>query len=295
MLLINVPALILRPGQVVLTTTMALEAARFQGTIRRLEGVLLTGGSIGVCLLILLVFLLASRKSGIVAQALNTMATSVERSRDEAKGPAEIVVEERSRMAQELHDTIVQGLIAVIVQLQTAEGILGDHAPPDALRRIAIARHVAQDSLIEARRSVLNLLPTPLAEGGLNYALASLKSGLEADGIAYTMELEPGNHVPIAVEKELFRTAQEALANVRKHSGAHHVLVKLSREGERVVLIVADDGRGFDPTALNGPGPAGRFGLWSIRSRLASIGGSVAIESSPGAGTTITAEVPGRL
>lgn len=227
-----------------------------------------------------------------LAHALNSMAASLQRSRDEAVRSARLVAEERNRLAREIHDTLAQGLTAIVVQLQTAEDILGDEAPPEALDRLARARQVARESLAEARRSVWNLRPFALSDGGLAHALSSLKPGMEGEGITCRMDLQKGLELSEAVEDALFRICQEALTNVRKHSGATEVTVTLRQAGNQALLRIQDNGRGFDPGALAGPQPAGGFGLWAIRSRLAGVGGALTVESRQGEGTIVTATVP---
>jgi signal transduction histidine kinase len=311
-------------GEVVSEAALTGQATGVEQAIQRREALFLGGGAIGGCVLIPLLILLAVRRSknlsrpvsqlvegsrrlaqdlsyrvstdlptelAVLAHALNNMAASLERSRDEAVRGARLVAEERNRLAREIHDTIAQGLTAVVVQLQTAEDILGDGAPPDAMARLARARQVARESLAEARRSVWNLRPGATAGGGLVHALTALKPGMEADGIDCVLELHPV-HLDEAAEDALFRVAQEALANVRKHSGAKQVTLSLDQAAGWVRLRIVDDGVGFDPAALTGPQPAAGFGLWAIRTRLAQVGGTVSIESRPGAGTAVTAEIP---
>jgi signal transduction histidine kinase len=312
-------------ARVVSETAIAGETGGVETAVRRREALFLVGGAAGLALLIPLMLFLASRASrnladpaarlaeasrrlardlsyrvtdpfpeelAALAHALNSMAASLEHSRDEAVRSARMVAEERNRLAREIHDTLAQGLTAIVVQLQTAEDILGEAAPPDALQRLARARQVARESLAEARRSVWNLRPFALSDGGLPHALSSLRPGMEAEGIACTMDLQTGLQLSEAVEDALFRICQEALANVRKHSGATQVSVTLRRVDRMAELQIRDNGRGFDPEALAGPQPAGGFGLWAIRSRLAGVGGTVTVDSRIGAGTTVRATVP---
>jgi signal transduction histidine kinase len=188
-------------------------------------------------------------------------------------------------MARELHDTLAQGLAGIITQLQAAErGHWRRHH--DA------AAQLARESLTEARRALDAMRPEPLAEARLPEALAdvvqrwsarnSVEAALTTTGEVRTMRPE--------VEVTLLRTAQEALANVSKHAHAGRVGLTLSYMEDLVSLDVRDDGVGFEPAAANGHG--GGFGLTSMRQRVHGVGGVLAIESEPGAGTAISASVP---
>jgi len=204
------------------------------------------------------------------------------------------VLEERQRMAAEIHDTIAQGLTGVITQLEAAR-----HAtdrPEEHDRHLLNAERLARESLSEARRSVEGALPAALEAATLPDALREVarewteRTTVPAD-VTVTGE-------PIALDPEievtLLRTAQEALANVAKHANAGRARITLSYMGDEVALDVHDDGVGFDVgrTAPAGPGAGSGFGLHGMRQRVARVAGSVAIESEPGHGTAISARVP---
>jgi signal transduction histidine kinase len=194
------------------------------------------------------------------------------------------VLDERARMAEEIHDTIAQGLTGIVTQLQAAEG------SAQWQRHVRTAAQLARDSLTEARRSVQALRPRPLATARLPEALAevardwSVVNGVPAD-VTVTGAAEP---LLPEIEVALLRTAQEALANVAKHAGASRVGLTLSYMEDLVTLDVRDDGTGFSPEALTGEG----FGLTVMRERVRRIAGRLAIESEPGAGTAVSACVP---
>ncbi|SDJ00379.1 sensor histidine kinase [Nonomuraea jiangxiensis] len=212
------------------------------------------------------------------------------------------VLEERQRMAREIHDTLAQGLTGIIAQLQAAEQM---HDVPAQWRRpFDAVKRLARESLSEARRSVDALRPEPLETSRLNDALADVAdrwSKLHGLAVQVTTTGTVRAMTP-EVEFALLRTAQEALANVAKHAHATRVGVTLSYLEHEVALDVRDDGRGFDPvsleagTAANGsPGPSSRgggFGLSIMRQRVEGLSGSLRIESAPGAGTGISACVP---
>jgi signal transduction histidine kinase len=192
------------------------------------------------------------------------------------------VLDERQRLAREIHDTLAQGLAGIITQLQAAEQT-GDRTHVDKAARLA------RESLTEARRSVRALRPEPLEDNRLVDAVAELAQGWSREsGVPVTVSSE-GQPRPVTPDREvaLFRVAQEALANVAKHARASRVGVTLSYLDDQVVLDVRDDGSG-----LAGDRDGG-FGLTVMRQRMDGVGGSLAVESEPGAGTAISASVPG--
>ncbi|NRQ39991.1 sensor histidine kinase [Nonomuraea sp. NN258] len=195
------------------------------------------------------------------------------------------VLDERHRMAGEIHDTIAQDLVAMIGQLEA----LPEPAEPDARRRRAQALRLARQCLAEARRSVRALRPEPLEDSGLPEAIGRMaRAWAGTAGVDLALEVT-GTPVPLAadVESTLFRVAQEALANVAKHAGATRTGLTLSYTGELVLLDIRDDGAGFAPQAANGG-----FGLDNMRQRVRAAGGTLEIESGPGQGTAVAVSVP---
>ncbi|MFF3443901.1 sensor histidine kinase [Streptosporangium sp. NPDC002721] len=212
------------------------------------------------------------------------------------------VLDERRRMAREIHDTLAQGLTGIITQLQAAEQM---HDVPEKWHRpFEAVKTLARESLAEARRSVDALRPEPLETGRLGDALTDVVNRWSTlHGLAVQVTTT-GTVRRMAPETEfaLLRTAQEALANVARHAGATRVGVTLSYLENEVALDVRDDGRGFDPAGLEAgtagtgaPRQASRdggFGLTIMRQRVEALSGSLRIESEPGAGTGISACVP---
>ncbi|GAA4532847.1 hypothetical protein GCM10023096_77370 [Nonomuraea ferruginea] len=207
------------------------------------------------------------------------------------------VLDERRRMAREIHDTLAQGLTGIIAQLQAAEQM---HEVPAPWRRpFDAVKNLARESLAEARRSVDALRPEPLRTARLSDALADVAGRWSRlHGLAVHVTTT-GTALPMTPEAEfaLLRTAQEALANVAKHAHATRVGVTLSYLDHEVALDVRDDGRGFDPAGLDtddgSPPPrCGGFGLTIMRQRVEGLSGTLRIESEPGAGTGISACVP---
>ena len=207
------------------------------------------------------------------------------------------VLRERQRMAHEIHDTLAQGFTSIVMNLEAAEGAM----PPNtdrARHHLDQARLTARESLAEARRLVWALRPDALENASLPEALERLaerwkgESGIAA-GVATTGTPCP---LPSEVEATLFRVAQEALSNARKHARtASRVALTLSYMGDNVALDVRDDGEGFDPDREAGKvrdQNSGGFGLKGMRERVERVGGTLSIESAPGEGTTLAVELP---
>jgi signal transduction histidine kinase len=204
------------------------------------------------------------------------------------------IMDERQRMAREIHDTLAQGLTGIITQLQAAAQ---GGRPADRDRRIEAAIRLARDSLSEARRSVHELRPEPLETARLGEALAEVAQRLSAlHGVpAHVTTTGVPRPMPADVEVTLLRTAQEALANVAKHANATRVGLTLSYMEDEVALDVRDDGIGFDPAGLPVSADGGGFGLTAMRQRVELLSGTLEIESESGVGTAISACVPAPL
>jgi signal transduction histidine kinase len=199
-------------------------------------------------------------------------------------------VEERNRLARDLHDSVVQKLFGVVLAAQSAATLL-DRSPAAAREQVERLGDLAQDAIGELRALVFQLRPAAIESDGLAAALGKhvevlrrvhhLRIDLDAGGQA---RLRPG------LDEEVFKIAQEALQNALRHAAAQRVEVRLREGPDAVGLEVADDGVGFDPDA-----PARRshsLGLTSMEERAQALGGRLAIASAPGRGTTITLEVP---
>ncbi|MFD4992654.1 ATP-binding protein [Cellulosimicrobium cellulans] len=219
------------------------------------------------------------------------------------------VAGERERLAREIHDTLAQGFSSAELLLRAAQTALDDGDVATARGYVEQTRDVARHNLAEARRVVRALAPADLASSNLVDALrrnAARSSGRAGGGGPDVVVRVSGDAVPLPtdVEAALLRVAQSALANVERHADASRVAVTLSFLAgaapgkEAVALDVVDDGRGFDPDGLPEPSPdgaggaAGGFGLVAMRARLAELGGTLSVESAPGAGTAVAAWVP---
>jgi PAS domain S-box-containing protein len=225
-----------------------------------------------------------------LAQGLAHQATlAVQLTRLAEQGQNSVLLQERNRMAQEIHDTLAQGLTGIIVQLEAAEDAMRER--PKVRQHIQKAEKLARNSLAEARRSVWALRPQALEHADLAAALRSLIEQL-ADHRANPalFHLEGAVHpLPPKVEDNLLRIAQEALNNAFQHAEASTVEVCLTFGAGETTLCVRDDGRGFDPGAAQNKSG---FGLTSMRERAERIGGRIAIKSRTGEGTQVVAQVP---
>jgi len=198
-------------------------------------------------------------------------------------------VEERNRLAREIHDTLAQGLTATALQLESADALLdaGSERAHEPLRR---ALSLTRSNLEEARRSVLDLRASPLEGRPLSEAINALVERWEAEtGIAVRYRAVNGSRpLPPSVEAALYRICQEALTNVARHAGAERATVRLVATPDRVRLVVEDDGRGFDASEV----PEDRHGIVGMRERAEVLGGTLEVRSGPGEGTRIEATVP---
>ncbi len=191
------------------------------------------------------------------------------------------VLEERQRMAREIHDTIAQGLTGILTQVEAAE-------ENRTAERLDTIRTLARDSLAEARRSINALRPAALGSADFTSAIEqAVDQWSSAHGVTATVSIT-GDPRPLhpEVEDTLLHVAQEALHNIAKHAGATRAGVTVSYLDDVVALDVRDDGRGFMVGTVEG------FGLVAMRQRVARLAGSFAVESAPGDGTGISATLP---
>jgi len=219
-------------------------------------------------------------------------------------------IEERNRLARDIHDTLAQGLAAITLQLEAADA-LAESRPQRAHEAIQRALTLARANLDEARRSVMDLRAAPLQEHTLPEALALLASTSNTADVIVHYRLVPETHFPVLparLEAGVYRIAQEALTNVQKHAQAQHVEMTLrfcsdgqckdcegqqedaQKQDVRLQLTVQDDGCGFDPDEV--PHDGSHFGLLGMSERVQLLGGDMCIESTPGSGTCIRISIP---
>ena len=242
---------------------------------------------------------------GIIADQL---AVAIENARLYASAQQVAVLEERQRLARELHDAVTQHLSSIALIAQTLEPAYarGTEEGEERARRVVELSQVALD---EMRVLLAELRPaarrgsgaggdeppagaarTRLRYHGLAEALALLAADVSRDALPVAVDV--GRYVPrpLAEEEALYRIAQEALSNVRKHAGATRARLRLETIGRTTVLSVADDGRGFTASVETTGEHAiqmGGLGLLTMRERAAAISGAIRIDSSAGAGTTV--------
>ncbi|MGQ9467308.1 MAG: ATP-binding protein [Anaerolineae bacterium] len=201
--------------------------------------------------------------------------------------------EERRRIARELHDEASQAMAALLVSLRLIE-----NAPSleEARAQVARMREVVNQTLDEIRALAWELRPSVLDDLGLVPALARYIQGCRSRfGMEIDLEVVGLDQVrlPPEVETALYRIAQEALTNAARHAGARHVSVILEQRGNRALLIVEDDGEGFDVAKVRASAQEqGHLGLYGMEERASLVGGRLTVESAPRAGTTVVVEVP---
>lgn len=199
-------------------------------------------------------------------------------------------IEERNRLARDLHDSVVQKLFAIVLAAQSATTML-DRSPVQARGQVERVGELAQDAIGELRSLVFQLRPAAIESDGLAAALAKhvevlrrvhrRRIELDARGRA---RLRPG------VDEEVFKVAQEALQNALRHAAAATVEVRLREDDDAVVLVVRDDGIGFDPGEAASRSRS--LGLTSMDERAQALGADLSIDSASGRGTTISLRVP---
>jgi signal transduction histidine kinase len=199
------------------------------------------------------------------------------------------VLEERNRIARELHDTLEQELAGITMQLDLAVDCF-QQAPRVAQQALEQARSMSRHSMVEARRSVWDLRCQLLEDGDLVSALKQIVAPLVPSEQVKVDAMIQGIPVrlPRPVEMNLLRIGQEAVANAVKHGRAKQVSIGLRYAPSSVCLAVSDDGQGF---AADQASPSGHFGLLDMRERAQSMGSHLKVESAPGQGTRITVEV----
>jgi two-component system NarL family sensor kinase len=197
--------------------------------------------------------------------------------------------EERRRVATEIHDGVTQQLVSIWYRLQACGRSL-DADAPQARHELEAAKLLVDEALDEARNAIHDLRPSVLDDLGLAPALRALVQRQLAGDVAVDIDIADGVASPAHHEVVLYRVAQEAIANVCRHAGARRVKVALFEERPHVVLVVGDDGRGFDPAARRS---RMSFGLAGMAERVSLAGGRLSVHSTPGHGTVVTVLIPG--
>jgi len=235
---------------------------------------------------------LAERTGDLLRAVADQVALALRTAKLSAEGRELAVLEERTRLAREIHDTLAQQLTGIVLQLEAAEAFVG--RDQDRAHSVVVAaRDLARSALQEARRSVWNLRPAPLDATGLPAAVqlearrwsaqTQIPAAVDVRGMPVPLALAPQEEVA------LFRIVQEALSNCARHSNARHVDVTLARHDSMLELAVSDDGEGFDAGGCDRPGS---FGLVGMAERARLIGATLEIDGAPGQGTTVRVRLP---
>jgi signal transduction histidine kinase len=215
-------------------------------------------------------------------------AVAIENARLYERSRTLSIVEERTRLARDLHDSVTHQLFGLVLAAESADALL-ERDPRAARDQLARLRELARTAMEELRSAIFALRPPALEDEGLEETLrkhVDLLRRVHGRDIAFA-----GNGVsPLgpAADAEVFRIAQEALQNALRHADAERLTVTLDASGGSVTLVVRDDGTGFDEAAGRSRG----LGLTSMEERARLVGGRLGIDTAQGAGTTVTLEVP---
>jgi signal transduction histidine kinase len=221
---------------------------------------------------------------GLAAAMLLVLAHRLRLGR--ARAAMQATLQERSRLARDLHDTLAQAFVATSVQLDCLDQALRGERGPEARRHLDVARKLVSETLDDARRAVWVLRPQTL-DRGLAAALSTLVRRLSGDVTVALDVMGAERTLSPLVASTVLRIAQEAVANARRHGQAGHIAVQLCYLPDLVTLAVSDDGRGLEGAAPAGDGT----GIDGMKQRAAEIGATLHLESAPGKGTTIRLEV----
>jgi signal transduction histidine kinase len=223
-----------------------------------------------------------------------------------------LLLGERVRLSREIHDTLLQSLVGVSLQLDQLGNDL-EHAPHNGRAQFTRMRKQVEEYIREARQSIWNLRSSTLQRHDLATALRQSGERAADSAVAFDFKVigTPHRCAP-AVEEQVLRIGQEAVANAIRHAQAQQIRMELHYDSHNVTLRVADDGRGFDPNAIdgtnghgngnghggrgngngNGNGVNGHWGVMSMKERAETVGGIFRISSTMGAGTVVETVVP---
>jgi signal transduction histidine kinase len=202
------------------------------------------------------------------------------------------VLEERNRMAREIHDTLAQGFVGIGLQLQAVDKALTD-SPAAVRQHLGLAQSMVSHSLVEARRSIWDLRAQQLETKDLAASLGETAQRMtEGTGVKAEVRVAgEARRLAPQIENNALRIGQECLTNALKHSGAQHIVIDLKFEPDFFGLNVRDDGCGFDTEGVLATAD-GHFGLLGIRERVEHMGGRLTLKSAPGEGTEIGVSIP---
>ena len=228
------------------------------------------------------------RHAALALAIANQAAVAIENARLYEQAQELAAVEERQRLARELHDSVSQALYGISLGAHTARALL-DRDPGKVAEPLSYVLTQAETALTEMRALIFELRPESLETEGLVAALGRQAAALQArHGIEVATDLGDELDLSLRVKQELYRIAQEALHNTVKHARANRVDMRMHWNAEGFLLEIGDDGAGFDPASAF----PGHLGLHSMRERATRLGGMLQIESAPGHGTRIRLQLP---
>lgn len=227
-----------------------------------------------------------------LAAIADQAAVAVENARLLSELENKVTLEERHRLARDLHDSVSQALFSLTLRTRAIELALDADRPDvaSAMAGLADVRDLTRDALAEMRALIFQLRPDALHDEGLVEALRRHAAGVEAKEDLRVLVVAADDELPLAMitERHLFRVVQESLNNVVNHARATTVIIRVERKGNDLVLEIEDNGCGFEADADH----PGHLGLRSMAERVAQLGGTFVVRSSPGAATTVQTVVP---
>jgi len=248
---------------------------------------LFAGGSIGLGFWINAIINQSNERKLLINQLQSTQA-------DLAKVEHKAgILAERQRLAHDIHDTLAQGFITIIMQLETAVPLLSE-TNKEATKHILRAKQAARDNLAQARRVVQDLRPQSLEETTLPEAIKQVAAKWERQSRVETAVIITGHIQPLSakVETTLLRVAQESLTNISKHARANKASITLSYTNDTIMLDIQDDGIGYCANNNQQENHSSGYGLVAMRERVKQQNGTLSIESEQDEGTTLIAHIP---
>ena len=221
-----------------------------------------------------------------------TMAIAITQQMSQERNDA--TIEERNRLAREIHDTVASSLTSVVIQVKTAETALKSGNDSLALTMISEAIQNSAKALNETRRAVSGMIPESVSRQTASQSIEEEAAEFARETGIETPFIRTGTEVALSTDVRLaaLRIAQEALQNAKKHAKAKRVRIGLQFTAKNLILIIEDDGAGFDPAVSREFEAEGGYGLFGMNERARLLGGDVQIESVPGWGTRIRATLP---
>ena len=231
----------------------------------------------------------SAQDASLVMAFANQAAVAIENAQLYEQAQQLAVVEERQRLARELHDSVTQTLYSVTLYAQAAHMAMSAGKQDEAIENLDELRNMAREAMTDMRLLIFELHPPRLEEEGLAAALQGRLASVETrTGLQTELHVEEERRLLLSVEEELYWIAQEALNNVVKHAQAKKVTVRLQYDDETACLAVSDDGIGFEPAEAR---QSGGMGFRGMEERAERINGKLEVESAPGQGTMLRVTV----